>query len=310
MWDDFVSKAKNATFLFHRDFIEYHQNRFEDYSLLVFKKEKLIAIFPANKIGDTIYSHQGLTYGGLIIQGFLKFQDVLESFKTLLIFLNFNGFKLLKINTIPSIYHSLPSDEIHYIMFLLSAKLTKRDVLSVINLNENISVSKNRIEGCKRGKKHGLKIKEKNIFDEFWNNILIPNLKQKHSISPVHSLSEITLLKERFPNNIRQFNVYFNEEIVAGATIFETKNVAHVQYISSNKKKNMLGSLDVLHLYLIKEVFAGKTYFDFGVSNENEGKNINKGLQFWKEGFGARTITQDFYNINTGNYHLLDDVLI
>ncbi|MFT7252078.1 MAG: hypothetical protein ACI9FW_001834, partial [Flavobacterium sp.] len=25
LWNEFVAKAKNATFLFHRDFMEYHQ---------------------------------------------------------------------------------------------------------------------------------------------------------------------------------------------------------------------------------------------------------------------------------------------
>jgi hypothetical protein len=37
LWNAFISTAKNATFLFHRDFMEYHSDRFEDYSLLVFE---------------------------------------------------------------------------------------------------------------------------------------------------------------------------------------------------------------------------------------------------------------------------------
>ena len=66
IWNDFIEHAKNATFLFHRDFMEYHKDRFEDYSLLVFDGEKLVAVLPANKNGETLYSHQGLTYGGLV----------------------------------------------------------------------------------------------------------------------------------------------------------------------------------------------------------------------------------------------------
>ena len=61
-----MATAKNSTFLFHRDFMDYHQDRFDDYSLLIFKKEKLIAVFPANKIDEILYSHQGLSYGGLV----------------------------------------------------------------------------------------------------------------------------------------------------------------------------------------------------------------------------------------------------
>ena len=66
IWNEFIAHAKNATFLFHRDFVEYHQDRFEDFSLLVFEDEKLKAVLPANIKENLVYSHQGLTYGGLV----------------------------------------------------------------------------------------------------------------------------------------------------------------------------------------------------------------------------------------------------
>ena len=140
--------------------------------------------------------------------------------------------------------------------------------------------------------------------------ILIPNLKQKHQAKPVHTIDEISFLKSKFPNNIRQFNVYKEDKIVAGTTIFESENVAHSQYISGNSNKNELGSLDFLHNYLISNVFKEKDFFDFGISNENQGKNINQGLLSWKEGFGSRTIVQNFYEIETKNYSLLENVLL
>jgi hypothetical protein len=86
--------------------------------------------------------------------------------------------------------------------------------------------------------------------------------------------------------------------------------VAHSQYISGNSDKNELGSLDFLHDYLISNVFKDKKYFDFGISNENQGKNINEGLLYWKESFGARTFTQDFFEIKTNSHSLLDTILI
>ena len=76
LWNEFVRKAKNATFLFYRDFMEYHQDRFEDFSLLIFdEKENIKAILPANRVGDTVFSHQGLTYGGLVIDEKTKLSD-------------------------------------------------------------------------------------------------------------------------------------------------------------------------------------------------------------------------------------------
>ena len=112
------------------------------------------------------------------------------------------------------------------------------------------------------------------------------------------------------PQNIRHFNVYHNDTIVAGTTVFVTDTVAHPQYISGNTDKNELGSLDYLYDYLINTVFPGIRYFDFGISNEQQGRKLNHGLVFWKESFGARTFVQDFYEVNTANYHLLNDVII
>ncbi|SFD61619.1 Acetyltransferase (GNAT) domain-containing protein [Algibacter lectus] len=310
-WNQFVAKAKNATFLFQRDFMDYHKDRFQDFSLLIYKKNKLVAVLPANTLGDEIYSHQGLTYGGLVFQKEIKFENVFAIFKELLKYLNSIGFKSLVLKQMPAIYTGVFTEEIDYLMFVLKAELLRKDTLSVINLKgEQLKISNNRLEGYRRGVKHHLDVKEEDDFELFWNSILIKNLKDKHHTKPVHGLEEIRLLKKRFPKNIRQFNVYDDEQIVAGTTVFETEFVAHSQYISGNENKNTQGHLDFLHHHLIKNVFKDKAYFDFGTSNENNGLHINKGLQFWKEGFGARTVTQDFYKVSVINYSLLNNVFI
>src|SRR5690349_21312419 len=92
IWNDFINHAKNATFLFHRDFMEYHQDRFEDASLLIFEDQKLTAVLPANKAGKSIYSHQGLTYGGLVYSAKLKAENVELILDEVLSFLKENEF--------------------------------------------------------------------------------------------------------------------------------------------------------------------------------------------------------------------------
>lgn len=290
--------------------MEYHQDRFDDYSLMIYKNEKLIALLPANRVKNKVYSHQGLTYGGLLLHEKTKFRDVLSAFRRALKYLQDNQIETLELKILPSFYAEVPNDELAYLMFLTEGTLMRRDALSVLNTKHRLKVSKDRKDGQKRGIKNELVIKEVDNFDSFWNDILKVNLQEKHQAKPVHSLEEISLLKAKFPKNIRQFNVYKNDTIVAGTTIFETKTVAHSQYISGNKDKNILGSLDLLHMYLIENIFKDKLYFDFGISNESQGKQVNEGLQYWKEGFGARTIAQDFYSVKTQNYKLLDLVMI
>ena len=97
---------------------------------------------------------------------------------------------------------------------------------------------------------------------------------------------------------------------MVATTLFITNKVVKPQYISGNEDNNLLGSIDYLYDYLINEVSKGKSYFDFGPSHENNGLNIIKNINFWKESFGAQTLVQNFYEVETSNYQLLDTILI
>ncbi len=45
-----------------------------------------------------------------------------------------------------------------------------------------------------------------------------------------------------------------------------------------------------------------RSFFDFGVCNEQGGRVLNTGSLNRKEGLGARTLTLDFYRFATKNY--------
>ena len=310
LWDSFVKDSKNATFLFYRDFMEYHSDRFTDHSLLIYKNEKLVAVLPANISNSELHSHQGLSYGGLVLGKKSTFEETFQVFKSLLIFLNEMGIEVLKLKLLPKIYHQLPSDEIDYLLFLVKASLTRRDITSCNFYEKPLKItSSNRLRGIKKGVKNELKVSEEINFKSFWKEVLEPNLRQVHNQKPVNSLEAIELLQSHFPYNIKQFNVFRNDEIVAGATIFETDTVAHAQYISANEIGRKKGGLDFLFNYLLQH-FSHKKYFDFGISNEAQGMKVNKGLLHWKESFGGRSIVHDFYEIKTENHHFLNDIFI
>ncbi len=310
VWDNFLENCKNATFLFKRDFMDYHKNRFEDFSIMIYNGNKLIALVPGNIDLNNVYSHQGLTYGGILIQSDSKFTEYLEIFSEVLRFLKKKSINSLCVKQIPTIYNFNFNDELDYLSFVTDSKNYRKDIISVINLQSDFKIAKDRINGYKRGLKNLLEFREAHDFDDFWNELLIPNLAKKYSVNPVHSLDEIGLLKSRFKSNIRQFNVYKENKIVAGTTVFQTKNVVHVQYIASNSKKNILGSLDFLFYKLITDVYSKHKYFDFGTSNEKDGKKINQGLMYWKEGFGARSLTQNFYKFDISSIRKIKSLFL
>ena len=285
--------------------MEYHSDRFEDASYLILKKNNVVAVLPANSVGDTIHSHQGLSYGGLILKPSLKLNEVILIFEALLNQLFTNGFKTLDLKFIPDFYALQSTNELKYLTHILHAELYRRDVLSVLDLKYSLPYNSSTKQAIKQAEALSLEVKEVEEVKPFWNELLIPNLEKRHQAIPVHSALEMEKLKQQFPFNIRQFNVYNNEFLIAGCTVFETKTTAHVQYIAGSAVKSERVAIDYLHHYLISRVFNEKDFFDFGASTINNGKNINEGLLFWKERFGARTYTQDFVRINLSeNIHL------
>lgn len=310
LWDEFVSKSKNATFLFYRDFMEYHQDRFEDFSLIIFHKNKIIALLPANKEKELVCSHRGLTYGGILLHENISFINYIYIVKNILFFLNKNHISKLEMKLIPSIYTTSLSEEIHSILHYANGSLFKKEISLAVPISGKLNFSKLRMRGVKLGIKNGIEIIESESIDEFWNEVLTPNLQKRHQTVPVHSLQEMNKLKRDFPNNIRQFNIIFENKIIGGTTIFETKNVAHTQYISGIKEYNYLGGLDLLFHYLITNTFKNKKYFNFGTSTIPNSTQINKGLFNWKQGFGAIPVTHDYILFDTNNFEKLDSVMV
>ncbi len=309
LWNQFVAKAKNATFLFHRDFMEYHSDRFEDYSLMIFDQKKLCAVIPANFKDQKVYTHQGLTYGGIVFLGNLKFSESLGIYKSALEFLLNNAIQHFVVKVLPRIYSTEGVDELDYLLFLTKSTLVRRDLTIAVDRSNEYKIQSNRMEGVKKGIKNQLQIRADQNFEAFWEELLVPHLKQRFQSTPTHSSKEIQQLASIFPENIRQYNVYHQEKLVAGATLFITDTVVHTQYISANDDKQQLGSLDFLFHYLIKEAYTDKRFFDLGTSSENAGRAVNKGLLYWKECFGGKGYAQDTYKVATENYTLLNEVL-
>jgi hypothetical protein len=296
-WNNFNLNAKNGLFLFDRNYMEYHQSRFQDHSLLVFKKDNLIAIFPANISDNTLFSHAGLTFGGFIMDKNLRTNDMLAIFNELLQYAKDQQINRINYKTIPYIYHTIPSEEDRYALFMKGGRLIQRDLSSVINFNEQLQVTRLRMQKIRRAEKRGLLICEDNNYREFWD-ILEFNLREKHQKKPVHTLEEILYLKKRFPENIRLFSCYDDNQIVSGAIIYESRNVAHIQYNASSERGRQLSALDLTISHLITKVFTNKKYLNWGISTENQGRYFNRDLAFFKESFGARAIVHDLYEVN------------
>ncbi len=298
MWDTFVRQSKNGTFLFLREYMDYHRARFQDFSLLVYDdQERLIALLPANRRDDVLVSHGGLTYGGFVTDARMAVGLMLDVFENCFAFLRECGVREIVYKQVPHIYHRLPAAEDSYALFRCGATLYRRDVTTTAIPARKVAWQSRRARAVQKARRQNVQIRVMHAYAAFWK-ILEWNLQTVHNLKPVHTLSEIEMLAARFPENIKLFGAFLDDELVAGAVIYETETVAHAQYTASSERGRACGALDLLFYELLTQTFYAKPYFDFGVSTEAEGHFLNRGLVEFKEGFGGRTITHDFYRID------------
>lgn len=295
-WNNFIKNSKNGYFFFYREYMEYHHDRFLDYSLLFYDNENLIAVLPANINNQSLISHGGLTFGGVISNLTLSTLEMLKIFETLINYLKLNGVKKLIYKTMPYIYTTIASQEDLYALFRYDAKLIRRDVSSTIFLKDKLKFSKGKKFGVSKASKLGLNVLKSidyKTFMEIQNKVL----EEKYNVQATHSAEELASLASKFPENIKLYCTFKGNEMVAGIVIFEYKELVHTQYMAASSLGQQLGALDLLVDVLINKEYSNKYYFNFGISTEKNGTYLNEGLIRQKEMFGARATVYDMYEI-------------
>ena len=222
-WNDFVARSKNGTFLFDRRFMDYHSDRFADSSLMILRKGRIYALLPANRVGDTLHSHQGLTYGGLLTDAKATAEGVMEAFGTLNAWLRNEGVRRVTYKAMPWIYHRLPAEEDLYALTqVCHARLLTREISSTILLQQPLRFTESRKSGLRKALREGLYMEESGDLAAFWQ-MLDDNLASRHHTHPVHSLDELRLLQGRFSQQIHLYLIYNKEkEPVGGTWVFDT----------------------------------------------------------------------------------------
>jgi hypothetical protein len=294
-WNAFLPSARNGLFLFNRGYMDYHQDRFSDHSLMIYKGEKLVAVFPANEKEKKIYSHAGLTYGGIVSSNELKGADMLNVLNLVTAYYKENNITELTYKAIPYIFSTYPCQEDLYALTRCDAVLYRRDISSVIDLAEPLRFSETKRQSVNKCRQLGLTVEDNSDFTTYWE--LLRSVLSKHKAEPVHTLNEINSLKQNFPDKIKLFEARLNGELLAGVVIYDYGKVVHTQYMANSEKGRDMGALDYINSKLISENFKDRRYYSFGISTEQEGKVLNEGLLQQKEMMGARAIVNDFYKI-------------
>lgn len=295
-WNNFLENSKNGIFMFNRNFMEYHKDRFKDFSMMFYDEDNLVAIMPASILGYEVHSHGGLTYGGIITNDKMKQHKMNDCFDALVRYLKENNVKNLIYKTMPIFYHNIFAQEDLYPLWKNGAKLIRRGISTTVDLNNPLKMPKGRKAQISRAKREGVVVEESKKFDKF---IELENevLSKHHGTTAVHTGKELELLNSRFPEGVKLYVAKTEDKIIAGTLLFIYKNVVHTQYMASSEIGREIGGLDLLISTLIDNFKGSKKYFDFGISTEQDDKFFNQGLCAQKEGFGGRTTVYDIYEL-------------
>lgn len=298
-WNDFVAAATNGTFLHDRRFMDYHSDRFDDHSLIFESDGKIIACLPANRVDDTLQSHGGLTFGGLLVKPATSAAQVVQIFASLRDDLLRQGIGALNYKPVPHIFHAQPAEADIYALCNAGARQVRTDLSAAIPLRRKLSFSSGRKYGAKKAAKAGLTTSETTDFAAFWD-VLGAVLDQRHDARPTHSLDEIKRLNAAFPKRIRLFAAFEGARLLAGVVLFDFGRTVHCQYMASSGDGRDLGALDLVVQSLVNETFADRDWFSFGISTTAEGRELNVGLSRQKEMFGARSLAIPQYRWDLG----------
>lgn len=307
IWNDFVAGSANATFILDRQYMDYHKERFEDHSLMLYDGLRPIAIFPASESKTSLASHGGLTYGGLIVAPATKLFTTLSCMYSMVKYYHQKGFKHIIYKPVPWFFHTTPYFQDLYALFLLGSTLGALNTGFVTDLTHPKTVSKDGRYMIRKAGEHGVHVARARDCRTFWRDILVPHVTKRFKTKPVHTVEEIELLRHRFPKNILQYHAMIRGEIVAGVTIFLDRGVAHCQYIAGSALARKTGANDYLLWHLITRTFRNLRFFSLGTANMGspDGRTLSRGLVAWKEGFGAAMAPYPCYDIETKNYRAL-----
>ncbi len=292
IWNEFNAKSKTHLFMFDRDYMDYHNDRFLDHSLMIYSNEKLVALIPLSEHEHTLKSHGGLTFGGVISDEHMNqelMQDCVLSFNDYCIQ---NGFDEYIYKKIPQEYSSQPAEEDVYSLKYFGAELYKVEASTMIQLNNPLNMSKLRKRRINKANKSGVVVEVDDsqvAYDKFLalqDEILVKH----HGVHAVHNGKEMYKLHTCFPSNIHLYAAKLDNEIIGGSIVYIYPNLVHTQYLCANDIAREVGALDATIDFVMTNFMAGKEWLDFGISTENDGSYLNLGLINQKETFGGRTV--------------------
>lgn len=291
-WDAMVESAVNQALIHRRDYMDYHAERFADYSLMAYDSHgRLVGMMPASRDGDCVRSHGGLTFGGLIVGAKHASAPVVgEVMESIVGYMAGDGVKTLHYSPIPWIYGDQPMQDDEYALLRMGAQIESVMLSSAMDLQAATHRDYNSRAALGRLERQGARVGESERWEEFYK-MLTDCIGQRHDARPVHSLEELLMLKERMNGKIKLYTAENSDgEMLGGAVTYESRNVVHTQYMATSERGRGVDAMDAVVDAIGRSVAGGVRYLDLGTSTDPRNGRLNEGLARKKYDMGGRGV--------------------
>ena len=263
---------------------------------------RLVGVFPAAEDPvnpAAVVSHPGLTFGGLVHDGSIRGASMIHALERVGDHYRSLGYHHLRYKALPAIYHSVPSEDDKYALFALNARRCQCDLSVALRLARRGRVSHGRASSLRRAELAGVCATTSWAeIARFWE-ILQMNLAKRHGAYPVHSLDEISLLHERFPDNILLITATIDSALVGGTLLFAMDPVLRMQYTATTRQGRAMSATDSMIKHAIELARERDcNFFDFGACTGDEGRDLHQNLCYFKASFGGGGVVYDQYEFD------------
>lgn len=220
-WDAFVRDSNNGTMFHLQKFLGYHERSFDWNHLLFLQHGSLVAALPASRMGTTLESPIGASYGSFVTRD-IPFALSLEIVDAFAQYCRDRKFERALLTPPPFIYSRTISQNLDYALAYRGFQFDKHYISHAIRLTGTTDLSSFGSTARRYVRKY---LREQEIsvslstdLDAFYP-ILLQN-KQKHGVTPTHTLAELKRLQTLFPEDIRLFLVTRKGKPIAGSLVF------------------------------------------------------------------------------------------
>ncbi|MEM8935078.1 MAG: GNAT family N-acetyltransferase [Pseudomonadota bacterium] len=305
-WTQLLQKAARRNILTRRDFLDYHGDRLEDFSL-VFRDgpggpmQGLLpgAIHPQDP--SRVTCHGGSSLGGMIFKKPASPQQTADAFQAAALVWREHGVASLSYKTTPSFFDTQP-DETDIAIVSQCASTTAKKLWQAIDTQKPLNFSSGLDREARSASKKGFTAQwsvEGDALDAMYKMVR-ENLADRHEAEPLHSLAEVKTLHHTLgPASVVLLVRDANNAPAAAAWMLRyAEDAWHPQYIASTPVGRRSNAVKLLLMTALERCRDEKVrWLSLGTSSGDGAFGVDDTLFQFKRRFGAGAFIQHFFEI-------------